>query len=256
MWLSVVIGVIIGSFLGYELPKTVNALNSPNYSRDQLDKILNEFVGMYKVSEAMTDEILMVSYGYNEQKPRFFSKHFAKVDPGIYDIPMAVASASSSSAPVYFQPNTVTNKYDMTEMLIDGGVVGNNPSLYAYHLARQIHGHQKIRLLSIGTGEPHFEKWDTSKGWSKAYQFKSGKDEFMMSMDIYSADYYMQEQFKFDDHPEDYIRLETVSEASMDKTDKETRSQLKYDGNKLYDNRTAEIEAFVSMIIDERYGSS
>lgn len=63
-----------------------------------------------------------------------------------------VATASSSSAPVYFDPNTVHTNYNLTESLVDGGIICNNPSMYAYLIAKEMRGKQKIRLVSLGTG--------------------------------------------------------------------------------------------------------
>ena len=52
----------------------------------------------------LSNEVLIVSYAYNSQQPRFYSKYFAKQDPNIYDILVANATAASSSAPTFFDP--------------------------------------------------------------------------------------------------------------------------------------------------------
>jgi len=60
------------------------------------------------------------------------------------------AVLSSCSAPVYFPPNNIENKY----LTIDGGLWANNPSLVcltdALHFFKK--GMQEIKILSIGTG--------------------------------------------------------------------------------------------------------
>jgi len=49
------------------------------------------------------------------------------------------------------------DKYKLTtELQIDGGVICNNPGLYAYYMAKEFHNHSKIRLVSLGTGEKQF----------------------------------------------------------------------------------------------------
>jgi patatin-like phospholipase/acyl hydrolase len=78
------------------------------------------------------DELLVTSYEYNSKTPRFYSKYFRAVDPGRYDVLLRTAVAASSSAPIYFDPKTYTNKLDIKETLIDGGLICNNPSLYAF----------------------------------------------------------------------------------------------------------------------------
>jgi len=50
----------------------------------------------------MVDDLFIVSYSYNEEKPRFSSKWFIKNDPGTYSVDIPTAVASSSSAPLYF----------------------------------------------------------------------------------------------------------------------------------------------------------
>ena len=99
------------------------------------------------------DELLVTSYEYNSKTPRFYSKYFRTVDPGRYDVKLWEAVSASSSAPIYFNPKGRTNQFDIEEVLIDGGLICNNPSLYAFQLARHIHDQKDIRLLSLGTGE-------------------------------------------------------------------------------------------------------
>jgi len=60
--------------------------------------------------------------------------------------------ASSSSAPFYFQPNTYVNGFDITETLIDGGLIANDPAYFAYTTERYMRGCKNIRVVSIGTG--------------------------------------------------------------------------------------------------------
>jgi len=110
-------------------------------------------LGAFNFAEALTQELLVVAYEYNSQEPRFYSKYFTHQDPGIYDVPIGIATGSSSAAPTFFDPHSVVNGYGLTELQIDGGVICSNPSLYAYTMARDLYGYKKIRMLSIGTGE-------------------------------------------------------------------------------------------------------
>jgi patatin-like phospholipase/acyl hydrolase len=103
--------------------------------------------------DVYADELLVTSYEYNSKTPRFYSKYFRTIDPGRYDVKLWTAVSASSSAPIYFDPKTHTNEFDIEETLIDGGLICNNPSLYAFQMARHIHGHDDIRLMSLGTGE-------------------------------------------------------------------------------------------------------
>ena len=75
-------------------------------------------------------------------------------------------------------------------MDIDGGIICNNPGLYAYQLAKIIKGKKKIRLLSLGTGEKKFSEIEKGTEFTKM-KMLSKLGEFMMNMDTYSADLYL-----------------------------------------------------------------
>lgn len=134
------------------------------------------------ITETLGDEVVIVAYDYNGRQPRFFSKYFAAMNPGVYDTMIRVAVGGSAAAPTYFDPMTYIDHYNITERLIDGGVIANNPSNYAYNIAR-LKGKSDIRLLSIGTGEKEYKGIDHVEALNKvAYALRV--DDFMMVMDI------------------------------------------------------------------------
>jgi len=107
----------------------------------------------------------------------------------------------------------------MKELQIDGGVICNNPSLYAYEFARLLLGKQKIRVLSLGTGRKPFKPFANAESLTKLRYMKS-MGEFMMNMDALTTHYKLQNLFKFTrQKPEDYLRLQTVTGTGMDKVD-------------------------------------
>ena len=74
----------------------------------------------------------MVSYDYNSNEPRFYSKLFASQDPFLYDVTVANASLASTAEPKFFEPKFKTDGYGYQHYEVDGGVIANNPSFYAY----------------------------------------------------------------------------------------------------------------------------
>jgi patatin-like phospholipase/acyl hydrolase len=48
-------------------------------------------------------------------------------------------------------------------VLIDGGVIANNPAMYAYLHSKFANGQKKIRLVSIGTGDTEHTKFTEDK---------------------------------------------------------------------------------------------
>lgn len=156
-WIVLGVFMLLGAIAGKYIPKTINSLTHAKYDRSGLDAIMTDYFGDKTMTDILTDELLITSYEYNYEQPRFYSKYFTEQEPGIYDVTIGNATGASSSAPTYFNPKTLVTPYGLNETLIDGGLICNNPSLYAYTIARFLRGNQKIRILSLGTGEKEFK---------------------------------------------------------------------------------------------------
>ena len=192
-----------------------------------------------------------MAYDYNSQEPRFFSKYFSHNDPLIYDVPVGNATGASAAAPTFFDPKVNKDGYGFTEMQIDGGIICNNPALYAYELAKNYRGHDKIRVISLGTGEKPFKAVDPDDMNVVSYMSKSS--EFMMNMDTYSADNYPQTFIP--DPKNNYLRMQTTTSLGMDKIDKKSIEGLIKDGNKLWKENEENMKKILRDIIDERFAN-
>jgi len=248
-WVVTIIFFLIGCTLGYEVPKITNMLSSSKYSRTNLDALMKTLLGEYGFNDIVTQELLVVAYEYNSQEPRFFSKYFAHQDPGIYDIPIGNATGSSSAAPTFFDPHQVNNQYGFTELQIDGGIICNDPSLYAYEMARDLYGYRKIRMLSLGTGEEPFTKVDP-----KTFDVASAlamNGEFIFNMDTYAADSYLRTNIPGGE--KNYVRAQVTSSLSMDAIAPKDIQNLKDAGTDMWNKNEVKIKAFIRTIIDERY---
>jgi uncharacterized protein len=105
-----------------------------------------------KITETVK-EVCIISYEYISQTPRLYSQYFAGKYPGIYDVLMYDAGGATSAAPIYFDPKILITPNGTNEYLIDGGVVENNPAMFAISLNNDIIGDTRpIRMISIGTG--------------------------------------------------------------------------------------------------------
>ena len=109
------------------------------------------------------------------------------------------------------------NEYGLSELLIDGGIICNNPALYAYEMAHQMYNHTKIRVLSLGTGEKPFSGDLASPDSFSHYDFLKNIGEFMMNIDTYTAHYVTMHEISLNTSPSDYLRLQMVSGLGMDK---------------------------------------
>lgn len=64
------------------------------------------------------------------------------------DFPIWVAARATSAAPTYFEPLEYQDR-----LLADGGVIANNPALYAYLEAKRLYPEcEKFHILSLSTG--------------------------------------------------------------------------------------------------------
>jgi len=72
-------------------------------------------------------------------EPRFYSKYTVAENPEVYNISIALAAEASSSAPNYFLPKKHINGNGVEELLVDGGIIANNPSMFAFILAAEVY---------------------------------------------------------------------------------------------------------------------
>ena len=75
-----------------------------------------------------------------------------------HGILMREAARASSAAPMYFPPAEITERDgNAKHILIDGGVVANNPALIAYKEARKLYPDaSEFRILSLSTCAPRY----------------------------------------------------------------------------------------------------
>lgn len=213
---------------------------------------MKDKLGAYPISETITDEILITAYDYNSQEPRFFSKIYAELDPKLYDIPVGNATGASSAAPTFFDPKKQINGYNLLELQIDGGIICNNPALYAYQIATVFRKQSNVRILSLGTGENPFTKLKSKFDFDKRAYVK-WKNEFMMNMDNYAAEYYLRAQFANLDKSDDYLRIQKVTSIPMDDISKKNIDLLKSTSDEMYNTDKESINKMIESIVDEKF---
>jgi len=105
------------------------------YGREHLDDLLRETFGETLLISESLREVTMVSYEYISQTARVYSKWSAEQNPNVYNVTYFDAAGATSAAPVVFEPKQRRMMNGTLEFLIDGGVIANNPSLYALNIA-------------------------------------------------------------------------------------------------------------------------
>ena len=66
---------------------------------------------------------MLISYAYNQQQPRFYSKFEADRNPYIYDVQVDEAVVASSSLLMYYDPYKMQLGVESQEVLVDGAII-------------------------------------------------------------------------------------------------------------------------------------
>jgi patatin-like phospholipase/acyl hydrolase len=143
-------------------------LLSVKYEVNGIDKVLHEFFQNAKLSQVMTD-VLIPSYDIESRTPYFFKSHMAKKNGS--DFFIRDAARATSAAPTYFPPTKIQSIDRQLEyVLIDGGVVANDPAICAYAEAKALYPDvNKFFLLSIATaGTEQSYQYESAKHWGSA----------------------------------------------------------------------------------------
>ena len=85
-----------------------------------------------RINDIKVNDLFIPAFEFNSKSPRFYSKYFVNEDPAKYDIPLWEIAASTSSAPGFFDPFQRVNGFNITEYLIDGAIICNDPSFLAW----------------------------------------------------------------------------------------------------------------------------
>ena len=98
------IGLTVGFGIGFCFAEFISIGFYAFYQRSGLDETVKARFKDAKYSDLLVDEILLPSFEYNRNSPRFYSKYFAKLNPFEIDVPLRKAASASSSAPGFFDP--------------------------------------------------------------------------------------------------------------------------------------------------------
>ncbi|MFC0472555.1 CBASS cGAMP-activated phospholipase [Halalkalibacter kiskunsagensis] len=108
--------------------------------------------------------LLIPAVDVTHGKPYVYRSNYGHPDSDDLSIKLWDAVLSSCSAPVYFPPNNIKNRY----LSVDGGLWANNPSLVCVTEAMDFFQKsiEDIQILSLGTGAQDIEyKMEDDKYW-------------------------------------------------------------------------------------------
>jgi patatin-like phospholipase/acyl hydrolase len=147
----------------------IRQMRSYKYEPDNLMQILLEFFGDTTMRDMLRPTVI-TSYDIGNHKPFIFRMYpREKQVQGWKDFYIRDAGRSTSAAPTYFPPAHISpvGSPDKKYVLVDGGVVLNNPALLAYAEAKAMFPHaEKFVILSLGTGlVPSTHTYEETKNW-------------------------------------------------------------------------------------------
>ena len=152
-WITMLIGIFVVGILGWFAMPLVNMMRHSFYNREGIARVTEDKFGVTRISEVITDEVMIVTYDFRHHVPVIFTK-YAATNPdtaGKMNVMIRDAAQASSAAPIYFDPKSIDG---ISDALIDGGVIANSPAFYSYlHAKYTLKTNKTIRLVSIGTGE-------------------------------------------------------------------------------------------------------
>lgn len=134
---------------------TLGGLNDEKYSAIELERILKDAFGDVKLSELLKPTCL-VAYDVTRRIPVIFKQHTA-VDKN-KDFLVRDALRGTTAAPTYFEAARIYSLPPLKRkfVLVDGGMVANDPALCAYSEAIKFDGVKGIKdmvIVSLGTGK-------------------------------------------------------------------------------------------------------
>ena len=157
------------------------------------------------------------------------------------DCPVWVAARSTSAAPTFFAPVAYKE-----ELLVDGGVVANNPALFAYFDAKTLYPEcEKFHILSISTGGAyHTMSIDSTKGlmnWadqvSPMYSTAQKRTTDLVMRKMPDADY-----VRIDDPLPNPVKMDETNPASLNYMKDQARISAK--------SHVEELNGFARLLVE------
>ncbi|KAK5260285.1 hypothetical protein LTR40_004452 [Exophiala xenobiotica] len=191
--------------------------NRGKYYSGNVEKVVKHVARKYNPSVSTQRwEISLNSYAFSmvfatqedDRRPYIFRSYDHKLREGSSGIvlnpgpaamnPLSVVGRATSAAPGYFNPLAIGD--DMA--FLDGGLVANNPTHYAYHEVRQLQGNRPPKcVLSIGIGKknkrsfkrlkklfPHWAPFISLELNNKIAESESAHDQMRIELDQRQVD--------------------------------------------------------------------
>ena len=216
--------------------RTAGGILEEAYSHKNLEVVLEQYFADSTLSACQVPT-MVTSYDI-QNRETVFLKSWLHQYSGVL---CRDAARATSAAPTYFEPKPL-DAADMQHMLVDGGIFINSPSVSAYAEACRLFPGERVKVLSLGTGElTRAIPYHQAKTWGSALWVISLLD-CMFDGVSKAADYQMK-LFLGDDYQRLQIPLHYASD-DMDDASKGNIRNLKQTGRDLIARHEHDIERF------------
>lgn len=188
--------------------RSLGGLLEERYSAKPLDGVLAEYFTGLRLADALLP-VMVTGYDIAARQTLFLKSWHHQHG----DVAMAAAARATSAAPSYFEPARLVVG-GRVRSVIDGGVVANSPSVSAYAEALVRFPGERIRVLSLGSGElTQPLPLRQAKGWG-ALGWVAPLLDCLLDGSAKAADYQMRLFLKAD-----YLRLQVRLDGASDALD-------------------------------------
>jgi len=220
----------------------------PKYGAGSIEDVLRAFFGDTQLRAARTP-LLITSYDLKSQLPFFFKSHRIPDDP-TYDWPLWQVARATSAAPTFFPPFRLQQGESQEYVLVDGGILVNDPAMAAYAESRNLYPQAKGHVVvSVGTGDRNDRiTYEECRNWGKL-QWATRITSVMMDSVEEATDYELRamagDQLK-------YFRLQvsplTGASPEMDDVSPQNLQALQQVARKFVDDNIGKLQGIAAAI--------
>ncbi len=219
----------------------INQLFTQKYDDGSFNQLLHDIFADTTIGEALTPT-MVVTYDYSNNRPYILSNY------GTPEIPIRVAARATSAAPTYFSPTSVFDVASEQQIsLIDGGVVANNPVLYAYREAKKLYPEAKrFHVLSLSTASSPPQKIDSDKPGSGFISWLDPAKGTPIYRIYASSQMQTSSEIAAVIEDLDYVRIhgDLGRKVKMDETNPAVLSQMIQTADKIFADNKSKIKEF------------
>ena len=208
---------------------------SDKYNSNNIQELCQRWFGVTTIGNAKVPTMIM-AYDLTRGNPQMIRSY-----GGESSFPAWVAARATSAAPTYFSPCEYAGK-----LLVDGGVVANNPTLFAYFEAKRLYPQcTRFHILSFSTGGTHhtMQKEETRGLMSWADHISP----------LYSTAQKRTTDYVLANEPDaDYVRIDEQfsTPIKMDETNRTVLNTIRSEAESWAMMHDTELDSFAKMLVE------